>query len=168
MWQKCIKRARLAQGIMTYVTTQFRNSSLHINGQRRRVLNYCQGARGEKQVWRPYVRTWDLSEANVHCTEVLVTLLELFGARQSFRSLIVIRRPGNCAPCPPSLRPWLLHAVTRLNKSCCTIHSSNQRHIGTLGFRRGKIFNAPEFLRHFEEKRTGEFCRAMVLFQKLA
>ena len=126
------------------------------------------GARGEKQVWRPYVRTWDLSEANVHCTEVLVTLLELFGARQSFRSLIVIRRPGNCAPCPPSLRPWLLHAVTRLNKSCCTIHSSNQRHIGTLGFRRGKIFNAPEFLRHFEEKRTGEFCRAMVLFQKIA
>jgi len=26
----------------------------------------------------------------------------------------------------------------------------------------------PEFLRHFEEKRIGEFCRAMVLFQKLA
>jgi len=48
------------------------------------------------------------------------------------------------------------------------VHSSNQRHTGSLAYRRGKIFNSPEFLRHFEEKRTGEFCRAMVLFQKLA
>jgi len=37
-----------------------------------------------------------------------------------------------------------------------------------LGFRRGKIFNSPEFLRHLEEKRMGEFCRTMVLFQKIA
>jgi len=48
------------------------------------------------------------------------------------------------------------------------VHSSNQRHTGTLGFRRGKIFNSPEFLRLFEETQTGEFCGAMVLFQKLA
>ena len=48
------------------------------------------------------------------------------------------------------------------------VHSSNQRHTGSLGFRRGKIFNSPEFLRHFEEKRMGEFRRAMVLIQKLA
>jgi len=34
----------------------------------------------------------------MYCTEVLVTFLGLFGA------LIVIRRPGNCAPGPPSLR----------------------------------------------------------------
>jgi len=47
-------------------------------------------------------------------------------------------------------------------------HNSNQRHKGTLSFRRGNIFNLPEFLRHFEEKRIGEFWRAMVLFQKLA
>jgi len=47
-------------------------------------------------------------------------------------------------------------------------HSSNLRHTGTLGFRRSKIFNLPKFLRHFEETRIGEFCRAMVLFQKLA
>jgi len=40
--------------------------------------------------------------------------------------------------------------------------------MGTLAFRRDKIFNSPEFLRHAEEKRIGEFCRAMVLFQKLA
>ena len=48
------------------------------------------------------------------------------------------------------------------------VHSSNQRHMGTLGFRRGKIFNLPEFLRRFVEIRIGEFCRAVVLFQKLA
>ena len=48
------------------------------------------------------------------------------------------------------------------------VHCSNQRHTGTLAFRQGKIFNTPEFLRHFEEKRMGAFCRAMVLFQKLA
>jgi len=40
--------------------------------------------------------------------------------------------------------------------------------MGTLAVRRGKIFKSPEFLRHFEEKRIGEFCRAMVLLQKLA
>jgi len=48
------------------------------------------------------------------------------------------------------------------------LHRSNQRHKKTLDFRRGKIVNWPEFLRHFEEKRIGEFCRAMVQFQKLA
>ena len=32
----------------------------------------------------------------------------------------------------------------------------------------GKIFNSPEFLRHFEEKRIGESRRTMVLFQKIA
>jgi len=41
MWQKCIERARLAQRIMTYVTMQLCNSSLHIHGERRGVLNYC-------------------------------------------------------------------------------------------------------------------------------
>ena len=54
------------------------------------------------------------------CTEVLVTLLGLFGAPQSFGALIVIRRPGNCAPCPPWLHPWLLRVVTPLNKSWYT------------------------------------------------
>jgi len=47
------------------------------------------------------------------------------------------------------------------------VHSSNQRDTGTMDFRRGKIFNSPEFLRLFEEKRIGEFCRAKVLFLKL-
>jgi len=68
---KCVKRARLAQGIMIYVTMQLCNSSLHIHGQRRGVLDYCwvrtrlDGARGKKQVWRPHFRTWGLPEANV-------------------------------------------------------------------------------------------------------
>jgi len=48
------------------------------------------------------------------------------------------------------------------------VHSSNQRHTVTLAYRRSKIFNSPEFFRHFEEKRMGEFHRTMVLFQKLA
>jgi len=50
----------------------------------------------------------------MYCTEVLMTLLGLFGA------LIVIQRTGNCAPSPPSLRPWLLRSETRLNKSWYT------------------------------------------------
>jgi len=56
----------------------------------------------------------------MYCTEVLVTLLGLLGAPQSFGAFIVIRRMWNCAPCPPSLRPWLLRAATRLNKSWYT------------------------------------------------
>ena len=48
------------------------------------------------------------------------------------------------------------------------VHCSNQRHTGTLGCRPGKIFNSPEFLRHFEEKRIGEFHGAMILFQTLS
>jgi len=94
----------------------------------------------------------------MYCIEVLVTLLGLFGA------LIVIRRPGNCAPCP-----FVTPLITARSDAPqqIMVHSSNQRHKGTLGFRRGKIFNSHEFLRHFEEKRVGEFCRAMVLFQKL-
>jgi len=79
----------------------------------------------------------------MHCTEVLVTLLELFGA------LIVIRLPGNCAPWPPTLRSWLLHT-------------------GTLGFRRGKIFQFARIFAPLWWKRMGEFCRAMVLLTKLA
>jgi len=97
----------------------------------------------------------------MYCTEV-VTLLWLFGAPQSFSALIVIWRPDNCAPCPP-----LITARSDAPQQIM-VHTSNQRHTGTMGFRRGKIFISPEFLRHFEEKRIGEFCRAMVQFQKFA
>ena len=64
---------------------QLCNASLDIHGQRG-VLNYYWGGnevrwrRGKKQVWRPHLRTWGLSEANVlHWSTVLVTLLGLFG-----------------------------------------------------------------------------------------
>jgi len=86
----------------------------------------------------------------MYCTEVRVTLLGFFSAR-GIVSLVV-------TPLITALSDALQQMV----------HSSNQRHTGTLTFRRGKIFNSPEFLRHFEEKRLVEFYRAMVLFQKLA
>jgi len=66
----------------------------------------------------------------MHCTEVLVMLLGLFGAHHSFGALIVIRRPGNFAPCPPSLRPWLPRSDAPQQ---IMVHSSNQRHTGNLG-----------------------------------
>ena len=95
----------------------------------------------------------------MYCTEVLVTLLGLFGAPQSFDAWGIV-------PLPPVVTPMITARSDAPQQ--IMVHSSNQRHTGTLGLRRGKIFNSPEFLRHFEEKRIGEFCRAMVLFQKLA
>jgi len=63
----------------------------------------------------------------MYCTEVLVTLLGLFGA------LTVFRGPGNCAPCPPSLRRWLLRAATRLNKPWYTTLTRGIREPWALG-----------------------------------
>jgi len=68
----------------------------------------------------------------MYCIEVLVTLLGLFGA------LIVIRRPRNCAPSPPSLRP-LLRAATRLNKSWYTALTRGMREPWDLGERNFSI-----------------------------
>ena len=68
-------------------------------------------------------------------------------------------------PLPPVVMP-LITARSDAPQQII-VHSSNQRHTGTLDFRRGKMFNSAEFLRHFEEKRIEEFCRTMVLFQKL-
>jgi len=95
----------------------------------------------------------------MYCAKVLVTLLGLFGALNDLA-------PGESCP----LRPVVTPLVTARSDAPqqIMVHNANQRHTGTLGFRWGKIFNLPEFLRHFEETRIGEFCRAMVLFQKLA
>jgi len=60
-----------------------------------------------------------------------------------FGALIVIWRQGNRASC-----------TCRYAPGYCA--------------QRRAFFNSPEFLRHFETTRIGEFCRAMVLFQKLA
>ena len=116
------------------------------------------GARGKKQVWRPYVRTWGLSEANVvHWSSCDIV--------RTFRHPHSDSAPGELCPLPPVITP-LITARSDAPQQIM-VHSSNQWHTGTLGFRRGKIFNSPEFLRHFEEKRTGEFCRGWFCFRIL-
>jgi len=122
-------------------------------------LTRLDGARGKKQVWRPCIRTWGLPEANVlHWSSYDIV--------RTFRRPHNDLAPGESSPLPPIVTP-LVTARSDAPQQIM-VHSSNQRHTGTLGFMRGKIFNSPKFLRHFEEKRIGEFCRAMVLFQKLA
>ena len=95
----------------------------------------------------------------MYCTEVLVTLLGLFGA------LIVIRRPGNCAPWPLSLRPWLLRSATRLNKSWYTALARGIREPWALG---RKNFQFARMFAPLWGKRRGKFCRPIVLLKKLA
>ena len=86
-----------------------------------------------------------------------------YNIARTFRHPEVIRRshsdsvPGELCPCPLSLRPWLLRAVTRLNKTM--VHSSNQRHTGTLGFR-GGISICPNFCASLRKtNRKTKFCR---------
>ena len=63
------------------------------------------GARGKKQVWRPHVRTWALSEANLlHWRKYLqyvvyLWFLGLFGASRSDST------PGDCSPLAPFVTP---------------------------------------------------------------
>jgi len=86
----------------------------------------------------------------MYFTEVLVTLLGLFGAR-------------GIVPLSPVVTP-LVTARSDAPQQIM-VRSSNQRHRGTLGFRRGKIFNSLEFLRHFEEK--GEIAGRWFCFRNL-
>ena len=58
------------------------------------------GAQGKKQVWRPHVQSWSLSEANV-----LYWRKYLWHWWDFLAHPIVIRRPGKCVP--PSLCAWL-------------------------------------------------------------
>jgi len=73
--------------------------------------------------------------------------------------------PGELCPCSPSLRPWLLRAVLRLNKTI--VRSSNQRPTGTLG-RKGEKCSIRRNFAPLWGKRIGKFCRAMVLLKQLA
>ena len=130
-----------------------------------RVSTKLDGARGKKQVWRPYVRTWVLWEENLlHWSSCDIV--------RTFRRPTVIRHPhsasapGESCHLPSVVTPLITERSDAPQQ--IMVHSSNWRHKGTLCFRRGKIFNSPEFLHRFEEKRMREFCRAMVLFQKLA
>jgi len=59
--------------------------------------NEVNDVRGKKQVWRPHVRIWGLLEANSLCLRKYSTC----------DTVGIFRRPRNCAPRPPSLRPWV-------------------------------------------------------------
>jgi len=97
-----------------------------------RGVTKLDGARAKKQVWRPYVRTWGFSEANAlywrSCDIV-----------RTFRRPAVIQRlhsdsaPGELCPLTLSLRPWLLRAATRLNKSWHTALTRGIREPWALG-----------------------------------
>jgi len=122
---------------------QLCNSSLHVHEQRRGVLNYCKGHNevrlrpGQKASLAPVFEP-EVFRKQMYCTEVHVTLLVIFGG------LIVMWES-----CP--LRPVVTPLVTACSDASqqIMVHNSNQRHTKTLGFRRGKIFNSPEFLRHW-------------------
>jgi len=113
-----LRNYAVVQLLTLYTWTTQRSIWITVRGVTR-----LDGARGKKEVWRPHVRTWGLSEANVLHWSTL-TLLGLFGA------LMVIRCKGNCAPWPPLLRPWLLRSATRLNKSWYTTLTTGIREPG--------------------------------------
>jgi len=85
------------------------------NALRRRGVTRWDGIRGKKRVWRPYVRTWDLSEPNAlywrkylwHCWDFSAPPQSLGAPTitrrppQWFSAPIAIRSPGNCAPLAP-------------------------------------------------------------------
>ena len=74
----------------------------------------------------------EVFQKKIHCIEVLVSC-DIVGTFQrsplSFGALIVIRRPGNCAPMLPSLRPWALSHVLNL----ATIYVKTFGSFGLLG-----------------------------------
>ena len=65
-----------------------------------RGVTRLDGAWRNKKVWRPRVRIWGLSEANVLFWKSTYDIVV------AFWSPAVIQRPGNCAPLAPSLRLW--------------------------------------------------------------
>jgi len=67
-----------------------------------RSVTRLDSTRRKKQVWRPHVRTWGLSEANVLYWKSTCDIVGTFRRpRQSFSASIVIRCRGNSAPLPP-------------------------------------------------------------------
>jgi len=62
-------------------------------------------APGQEAIFLPPVFETEVFRKQMYCIEVLMTLLGLFGAPQSFDALILIRRPGNCAPYPRRYAP---------------------------------------------------------------
>ena len=73
-----------------------------------RNVTRLDGVRGKKQVWRPHVRTWGLSEANVlYWRKYLWHCWDFMAPSQWFGTPILIKRRANCAPLAPSLRPCI-------------------------------------------------------------
>ena len=71
-----------------------------------RGVTRLDGAQGKKQVWRPHVRTWGLSEANVlFWRKYLWHCWDFMAPPQWFGTPILIRRPVNCAPLSPLVTP---------------------------------------------------------------
>jgi len=75
----------------------------------RQGVRRLDGARGKKQVCRPHVKTWGLSEGNALYSRRLPTCV-IVGTfqrpSQSFGAHIVIWRPGIVPHCPLSWSPW--------------------------------------------------------------
>jgi len=72
------------------------------------------GARGNKQLWRPHVRTWDLSDANLLYWSTCDILRTFRHPRNDSAPSAVIRRPHSdsapgelCSRCPPRYAPAL-------------------------------------------------------------
>ena len=122
------------------------------------------GARGKKQVWRPYVWTWGLSEANAlywrSCDIV-----------RTFRRPAVIRRPhsasapGELCPLTLSLRPWLLRTATRLNKSWHTALTRGMREPWALGGAKFSI--RPKFWATLRKNESDNFAGRWFCFRNL-
>ena len=71
-----------------------------------RGVTRSDGALGKKQVWRPHVRTWGLSEANVLYWRMRLWHCWVFMAPPTANwRPIEIRRPGNCVPLVPLVTP---------------------------------------------------------------
>ena len=99
------------------------------------------------RVWRPHVRTWGLSEANV----LHWSTCDIVG---TFRCPHSDSAPGELCSLPPVVTPL-------------SILSSNQRHTESWTLGGGEFSIRPNFAPLWGI-RVGEFCRAMVLLKKLA
>jgi len=131
----------IVQLLTSYTWTAQRSIELLLWAQRSWMAS-------KKQVWRPYVWTWGLAEANVlHWSSCDIV--------RNIRHPAVIRRPhSDSTPrelCP--LHPVVATLITERSNAPQQImlHSFNKTHTGTLGFWRGKIFNLFEILRSVEE-----------------
>ena len=108
-----------------------------------RGVTRLDGARNKKKVWRPHVRTGDLSEANVLHWTTCDIVRTFQRPQQSFCALIVIRRPGIVPLLPPVDTP-LITARSDAPQQTMVL-SSHQRLMGTFDFRGDTFSLRPNF-----------------------